>query len=102
MYARHLKQRVVMTARRRTDVFLSYSKADATIAAVLADALEQSGLSIWWDAYLSPGKPFEEIVKNVLLHSEIIVGILSLTSLQSPWVRWELAQGRLETKNRFR
>jgi uncharacterized protein (TIGR03032 family) len=81
-----------MTANRCTDVFLSYSKADATVAAELADALEQSGLSIWWDAYLSPGKPFEETVKNVLLHSEIIVGILSLSSLQSPWVRWELAQ----------
>lgn len=76
----------------QTDVFLSYSKTDATIAADLARALVQCGLSIWWDAYLSPVKPFEETVKKVLLETRIIVGVLSQASLQSPWVRWELAQ----------
>jgi uncharacterized protein (TIGR03032 family) len=81
-----------MTASGDIDVFLSYSRADATIAAELAHALEKSELSIWWDAYLIPDKPFEETVKDVLRHTEIIVGILSLSSLQSPWVRWELAQ----------
>ncbi len=83
---------VSMTTTTRTDVFLSYTKTDRRLAAKLATELEEHGLSIWWDAFLSPIKPFEETVRNVLLNTKIIVGVLSRTSLKSPWVRWELAQ----------
>lgn len=81
-----------MAACNPIEVFLSYSNADKPLATVLASALEKSGVNIWWDAYLDATAPFEETVKNVLLRTEIIVGILTRTSIQSPWVRWELGQ----------
>jgi uncharacterized protein (TIGR03032 family) len=73
-------------------VFLSYSSSDREFAVRLAGALERSGLSVWWDAKLADGIPFDRQIKEALAESVAIVALISRAALQSKWVRWEIAQ----------
>jgi uncharacterized protein (TIGR03032 family) len=73
-------------------VFLSYSSPDRELVVRLAGALERSGLSVWWDAKLADGIPFDRQIKDALAGSSCIVALISWQALNSKWVRWELAQ----------
>jgi uncharacterized protein (TIGR03032 family) len=73
-------------------VFLSYSSSDREFAVRLASALERSGLSVWWDAKLADGIPFDRQIKDALAESVAIVALISREALKSKWVRWEIAQ----------
>jgi len=69
------------------DVFLSYSSVDRERAVRLGGALERAGLSVWSDANLSAGIPFDRQIRDALAESGALVALISHGSLRSKWVR---------------
>ncbi len=74
------------------DVFLSYTSSDRELAVRILGALERAGLSVWWDAKLTEGTPFDLQIKDALVESVALVALISRDALKSKWVRWEIAQ----------
>lgn len=75
-------------------IFLSYSRADQTRARQLAQALEQAGLTVWWDTLIEGGASFARSIEAALLASDAVVVLWSGTSVASDWVLDEAAHGR--------
>ena len=83
---------------RLARVFLSYSRADRESARVVADALGQAGLEVWWDAQIEGGTAFAKAIATALHASDAVVVLWSAHSLESDWVLDEAAQGRDQKK----
>lgn len=73
-------------------VFISYAGPDRPIAAALGARLEQRRVRLWWDALLREDEPFERQIQRMLSDARLVVAVLSPRTLESEWVRWELAQ----------
>jgi TolB-like protein len=73
------------------DIFLSYSREDQATAQRFAEAFEAQGLSVWWDATLRPGEPFDEVTETALREAKAVVVLWSPRSVSSRWVRAEAA-----------
>jgi hypothetical protein len=71
------------------DVFLSYSSNDRKRAVGVVDALERSGLTVWWDRDLLAGESYDEKIQAELEASRCVVVLWSETSIQSNWVKVE-------------
>ena len=79
-----------MTAQDcKYDVFLSYARPDKEKARVIASALAESGLSLWWDVDLLPGQSFAEEIGTIIGDSKMTVVLWSTNSIQSSWVQSE-------------
>ena len=81
------------------DIFLSYASSDRERARVLAEALGERGLKVWWDRTIPPGRVFDEVIQEALQTAKCIVVLWSAESVKSNWVKTEagegLAQGKL-------
>ncbi|HEX9169562.1 MAG TPA: TIR domain-containing protein [Roseiarcus sp.] len=62
------------------DVFISYSARDRDYANIIALALKNEGLTIWWDASLLPGQAWEEQIFKALKEARLIMPIVSRAS----------------------
>lgn len=71
------------------DIFLSYSHEDQATAERFAKALEEQGLSVWWDAALRSGEAFDQLIEEALETAKAVVVLWSKTSVVSRWVRAE-------------
>ena len=71
------------------DVYLSYSRSDRVYAARLAQALEESGVSVWWDSALSAGSQYMSEIERELENAKAIIVIWSPDSVNSQWVTSE-------------
>jgi hypothetical protein len=49
-----------------SDIFISYARSDREKARLLAETLQQEGLSIWWDPEIPPGKSFDEVIEDAI------------------------------------
>ena len=72
-----------------TDIFLSYARADQSIARKFADSLGMEGFTVWWDASLRSGETFDEVIEKELRDSKAVVVLWSPRSVASRWVRAE-------------
>ena len=75
------------------DVFISYARADIAIAERIAQALNDAGVSVWWDRELAGGAAFHNTIETEILDSRKVVVIWSRTSVDSYWVRDERREG---------
>ena len=75
-------------------VFLSYSRADQEAAGLLAQALEDAGLQVWWDTLIEGGAAFAKTIETALAASDAVVVLWSRHSIASDWVLDEAAHGR--------
>jgi TIR domain/Type III restriction enzyme, res subunit/Restriction endonuclease len=76
-------------AQRR--VFLSYVKDDANDARRIAEQLRSYGLNVWFHDWVShAGRDFTREILTEISSSDILVVLLSPTSVASPWIREEL------------
>lgn len=80
-----------------SDVFISYSHDDRPIARRFAEALTAEGFSVWWDAALRSGDPFDEVIEQTLRQARAIVVLWSPRSVASRWVR---AEATIADRNR--
>ncbi len=79
---------------KRPSVFLSYSRADQVQARVLAQALEEAGLVVWWDTLIEGGAAFARSIEAALAASDAVVVLWSRHSVASDWVLDEAGGGR--------
>lgn len=77
-----------------TDVFISYSRANAKTARALADKLERQGYSVWWDEQITAGQSFALELERKLAEARAVLVIWSQESVESPWVREEASYAR--------
>lgn len=77
-----------------SDIFISYGREDKAIAKCLAEALEQQGLSVWWDRHIPAGKPFDQVIEEELDAANCVVVLWSNNSVKSEWVKTEATEGR--------
>jgi hypothetical protein len=75
------------------DVFLSYAREDHESAKILAEGLENSGLSVWWDRRIIAGQNFHRVIEGALDDSKCVVVLWSLNSVESDWVLNEASHG---------
>lgn len=81
-------------ATARPTVFLSYSHTDQARVRMLADALEQAGIHVWWDTLIEGGAEFAKSVEVALERCDAVIVAWSRVSVESNWVRDEASQGR--------
>lgn len=71
------------------DVFVSYAREDQAAARRIAEALQNSGLAVWWDAALRTGDTYDETMERALKAARAVVVLWSKASVESRWVRSE-------------
>jgi TIR domain-containing protein len=72
------------------NVFLSYSRPDAVAAEAIAEAIRQSGSSVFRDTALVAGDHYGEVIKKAIRRADIVVVLLSKNVNRSRWVQSEL------------
>jgi len=75
-------------------VFLSYARADASAAKQLAECIERAGHQVWWDHQIEGGSRFTAEIDRELKGADAVVVIWTKSSVESPWVQDEAAEGR--------
>ena len=81
-----------------TDIFISYSKADHTLALKLSAFLEAEGWSVWWDRNLSVGEAYRDEIMRKLSAARAVIVIWTQTSVKSDWARAEAGRAKAEGK----
>ena len=75
------------------NIFLSYSRVDRPKAQQVAAALEEEGLTVWWDKVLKAGQTYDEVTEGMLRQADVVVVLWSTVSVKSKWVRAEATLG---------
>lgn len=72
-------------------VFISYSRADATLAAKIESELGKRDVSVSRDvAFLKPGQELEEALQREVAGTDCFVVLISPSAAESTWVRREV------------
>ena len=75
-------------------VFLSYSREDVAAAKHLAACIDRAGHQVWWDRKIEGGSRFTAEIDRELKGADAVVVIWTKSSIESPWVQDEAAEGR--------
>lgn len=84
--------------REEGGIFISYARADERIAKRLAWEFTSKGWPVWWDSEIPPGEFFDDAIGRALDAAKCVVTLWSKSSVKSPWVREEAAQGLKQRK----
>jgi hypothetical protein len=71
------------------DLFLSYEHRDAKRAETLANLLETTGLSVWWDRRMVAGDQIHDVIEAEIKKAKAVIVLWSRNSVKSDWVRGE-------------
>ncbi|MGI8704321.1 MAG: TIR domain-containing protein [Sphingomicrobium sp.] len=71
------------------DVFLSYARGDRSAADRLANAIGETGLTVWWDRHIKGGAEFSRDIQRQLDEASKILVLWSRDAVDSRWVRDE-------------
>lgn len=80
------------------DIFISYAREDAVLAANLATALQSLGWSVWFDDNIRAGAPFDAVIDQALDAAKCVIVIWSHASVDSTWVRAEASAADEQAK----
>ena len=80
------------------DVFISYASEDRPVAQRLAAALEQSGLSVWWDRQIQVGSEWDKTIEDALAAAKCVVVLWTGHAKNSRWVRAEAREALNQEK----
>lgn len=76
------------------DVFLSYARSNAAMAARVAGALRESGLTVWFDENLPAHRSYADVIEEELNSARAVVVLWSEEAARSQWVRSEANRAR--------
>jgi hypothetical protein len=76
------------------DIFLSYNEKDRDAVRRLAERLQSTGWSVWWDRRIPAGLTWRSVLERELQHMRCMVVLWSHHSVMSDWVCEEAAEGR--------
>jgi len=71
------------------DVFLSYARGDRSIAERLANAIGETGLTVWWDRHIKGGAEYSRDIERQLDDAARVLVLWSKEAVDSRWVRDE-------------
>lgn len=77
-----------------SSIFLSYASRDRERVEPLVRALEEAGLSVWWDRQIETGTEFDRTIEAQLDAAQAVVVVWSRSSVESDWVRTEAEEAR--------
>jgi hypothetical protein len=77
----------------RQQIFISYNHADAAIARKLCGRLKSNGLEVAIDTdTMQPGERIAEFIDRAVRESDVVLSVVSNSSLLSAWVAMEAIQ----------
>ncbi len=85
-------------------VYLSYTRRESGLSAVVAQVLQTEGCNVWYDKQsIDPGAKWESELRRALKDSDSMIALLSPYAYSSSWVREELQYALFEErfKNRL-
>ena len=79
-------------------VFISHATADDDFVRQLREGLEGQGVTVWVDSRnLRGGDRLAPDIQQAIAEARQFIVVLSPSTINSPWVRWEIRQA-LETQ----
>ena len=82
--------------------FISYSAADAPFVDRLYDRLMEAGASVWLDRHDLVAGPLQKQIDRAIRETDVVVLVLSESSVESDWVEHELEVARKKEKEEKR
>lgn len=76
------------------DIFLSYARANERQAKLIAEALRDSGYSVWFDESLPTHRAYADVIEEQLDAAKAVVVLWSTEAARSQWVRSEANRAR--------
>lgn len=77
----------------RRNVFISYAREDAAVAAVIEEALESHRLSVWRDvSALRAGENWQTAIDHAINNVDFFILLQSEASADSKWVAYEFVE----------
>jgi hypothetical protein len=86
------------SAPSRPDIFLSYAREDQARAGDLAAALEQHGLTVFWDREVPPGQTWHSSIGAALTNARCVIVAWFRHSIASQWAIEEASEGKDRTE----
>jgi hypothetical protein len=80
------------------DEFISYSRSDQQMVAMLAHAVEAAGYKVWWDAELPPHQSYGDVITDKIANAKAAIVVWSASAVKSEWVRAEADMARNQRK----
>ncbi len=71
------------------DVFLSYGRGDWVTVKRLANAIDKTGLKVWWDRHIKGSTDFSRDSESQLNAASKVLVLWSAEAVNSHWVRDE-------------
>jgi hypothetical protein len=76
------------------EIFLSYANEDRETARAVADLLESSGWTVWWDRRIPAGRTWRSMIEEALRDMRCMIVLWSTHSVESDWVKEEAEEAR--------
>ncbi|MEZ5959636.1 MAG: toll/interleukin-1 receptor domain-containing protein [Hyphomonadaceae bacterium] len=75
------------------DIFISYRRDQREQVLLIAERLQELGLSVWFDARLEAGTSFDEEINREVRTAKVVIVCWSPEAILSRWVRAEASIG---------
>jgi len=75
---------------RLMNIFISYSREDAAIAHLLCNILQNRGINVLIDTYLSEGEESRRQICEYIDQAEVVVPLITNSATSSAWVNQEI------------
>ncbi len=72
-------------------LFMSYAHENIDAVRELVNILRAANYTVWFDEQLLPGQDWKQELGNAIMQCQVLVYVMTTTSLASEWCQWELS-----------